>query len=279
MNVATPASLIYQVNGILFITPGGTSSKLARRGLKLVFNSYPGEHEISDTLVDYCSSRKYQHIAFIYQNTPYGIESTASFEQHAGEKGLDIVARLPYDRPDVRVIRDIVDHFQITEPPDAIFVVGLMPGVAQVIAGIRRLGVTQPILATEDVDDDQYLQIAGSAAEGTVIPSAFPLNSPRPEVADFAQRFQALHHKPPSSWAAQGYDAVKLLAFAVQSANSADPTMVADALRQIRDWPGVTGLHTFNTEGEVVGKTMVLKQVQNGRFVFLEEAASAGGGQ
>lgn len=277
LNVTMPASLIYQVNGLLFITPGTAGSKMARRGFGLVFNSYNTEREIYGSLAAYCSRRKAQRIVLVYQNTLSGIEATEAFEERAGELGLDIVARLPYDRPDRRVIRNMVTSLEYVEAPDMVLAVGLMPGVAQVIAGLRQLGVTLPIVGSADLETDQYLEIAGAAAEGTVVPSSFDLSSQRREVWDFARRFEAVYHKPPDAWAAQGYDAVKLLAFAVHQANSAVPTKVAAILSRTRDWPGVTGLHTFNAEGEVEGKPLVLKEVKNGQFVFLEEVVTQSG--
>ena len=277
MNVTLPASLIYQVNGILCITPGTTGSRLARRGFDLVFNSYHTDREISGSLADYCYRQQYRHMVLVYQNTSHGVVLAEAFEERAGELGIDVVARLPYDRPDPRVIRDMAASLQYVETPDAIFVVGLMPGAAQVIAGLRQSGVSLPVMASDDLETDLYPQIAGAAAEGTIVPSSFDRNSPRSEVSDFYRRFETLYHKSPDTWAAQGYDAMKLLAFAVHRAGSAVPTQVAATLRQIKDWPGVAGSYTFNADGEAVGKPVVLKQVVNGQFVYLEEVIPGSG--
>jgi branched-chain amino acid transport system substrate-binding protein len=274
-HVTQTASLIYQVNSILFITPGTTAFRSSRQGFDLVFNSYHTEEEIIGSLVYYCSRRNYQRIALAFQNTPYGSGLADLFENRAGELGMDIVARLPYDRPDPRVIRHMVETLHETEGVDVLFAAGLLPEIARVIGSMRRWGMTLPIVGVDDLDDDLYVEVAGRAAEGTVVPSSFDLSSPRPEVAAFARSFEVLHGKLPDPWAAQGYDAVNLLAFAIKQAGSSVPAKVAAALSRTRNWVGVTGPHTFNEEREAVGKPLVLKQVRDGKFVFLEEVVPA----
>lgn len=274
-HVILTTSLIYQVNSILFITPGTTGFRSTRRGLGLVFNSYHTEQEIIGSLVGYCERSNYYRMAVAFQNTPYGSGLADIFENRAGERGMEILARLPYDRPDQRVIRHMVEVLNNSERVDALFIAGLMPEIAQVIASLRHLGMNLPIVGIDDLDTELFLEVAGKAAEGTVFPSTFDPGSPRPEVAEFSRRFEALYGKPPDPWAAQGYDAVKLLAFAVRQAGSAVPARVAAVLRRTRGWVGVTGSHTFNEQGEVVGKSLVLKQAKEGQFVFLEEIAPA----
>jgi ABC-type branched-subunit amino acid transport system substrate-binding protein len=50
---------------------------------------------------------------------------------------------------------------------------------------------------------------------------------------------------------------------------------VAEALRTMKDWNGLTGAFTFDSHGDVVGQSMVKVLVREGRFVFLDEAALA----
>jgi len=270
-HVTEAASLIYQVNSILFITPGTTAFRSTRQGFNLVFNSYHTREEIIGSLVSYCKRSHYQRIALVFQNTPYGSGLADVFENLAGEADMEVVARLPYDRPDPRVIRQMAASLRESEGADVAFVAGLMPEVAHVVASLRRLGMDLPLVGVDDLDAEEYPEIAGAAAEGTVIPSSFSPSSPRPEAVSFARHFDARYGAPPDSWAAEGYDAVNLLAFAIRQAGSAVPSKVAGVLGKTKGWLGVTGSHSFNALGEVVGKPLVLKQVREGKFVFLEE--------
>ncbi len=92
---------------------------------------------------------------------------------------MNTVARLPYDRPNPRVVRDMASSLQRSEAPDALFVADLMPGVARVGGELRRLGPNAPTVEIDNTDTDQYMEIEGEAAEGAAIPSALDLKSPR----------------------------------------------------------------------------------------------------
>ena len=105
--------------------------------------------------------------------------------------------------------------------------------------------------------------------------TSFSTDIPRPEVQQLNRKFQQRHGTLPDLDAAYGYDAVKVLAFAMTKAGTVEPDKVADALRSIKDWPGVTGPHTFDAKGDVPSKPVVLKVVRNGVLRFL--SAQAGG--
>ena len=65
------------------------------------------------------------------------------------------------------------------------------------------------------------------------------------------------------------------MAFAIEKAGSTIPNEVATALHSVEDWPGVTGSHTFDENGDVVVKHIVLQVVQDARFEYLAETLPA----
>ena len=90
---------------------------------------------------------------------------------------------------------------------------------------------------------------------GSVAPAPFHyalgLAEDGPEkTRQFVVSFRELYGKYPDTWAAQGYDAVMLLAAAMEKATSSNPQKIAQALRSM-EWLGVTGLHKFDENGDV----------------------------
>ncbi|MFW5855412.1 MAG: hypothetical protein ACOCW9_08770 [Thermodesulfobacteriota bacterium] len=63
---------------------------------------------------------------------------------------------------------------------------------------------------------------------------------------------------------ALGYDAVMVLADAVQRAGSADTGCICQALSRTRSFPGVTGDITFDPQGDPV-KPAVMVRIAEGR--------------
>src|SRR5690606_19496880 len=91
---------------------------------------------------------------------------------------------------------------------------------------------------------------------------------PRPEARTFREAFEARYGQVPDSWAARGYEAVHVLAQAMEAADSAAPEAVAAMLRETDQFRGVTGALGFDEKGDVVGKRLVTAIVSDGRFVY-----------
>jgi len=99
----------------------------------------------------------------------------------------------------------------------------------------------------------------------------FDPDSDRQVVKRFVTAFQEAYQAVPTSYAALGYDAVGLLAAAIEKADTFERASVADGLRNLGKWTGVCGVHELSETGDDLGGFVVLKQVQNGALVCLYE--------
>lgn len=68
-------------------------------------------------------------------------------------------------------------------------------------------------------------------------------------------------------FAAQGYDAVMMLAEAMKKANSSDPTVFKEALAKTKDFKGVTGTITFDENREPIKSPVYLQEVKDSQFI------------
>ena len=66
-------------------------------------------------------------------------------------------------------------------------------------------------------------------------------------------------------YAADAYDAVKLLADAIESVGNSGPK-IKDYLYGVKDYPGAGGITTFDEDGAVV-KPVMFKKFENGEFI------------
>lgn len=92
-------------------------------------------------------------------------------------------------------------------------------------------------------------------------------DSDNPVSRDFVSRYGNLAEL--SGDMALGYDAVMLLADAVERAGSLDRAAIRDALAATDGFEGVTGRFTFNEQGDPV-KAAVILEIEHGRTRFLE---------
>ena len=144
------------------------------------------------------------------------------------------------------------------------------PFAAATIARLRVRGVDLPIVATHGLDDGQAIRLDRAALEGVVF-TTFGFAEPGSEMDELAERYRALTgRRPDSSVAALGYDAVRVLEYAVMEASSTRPALVAASMR---------GLEAFGATGKIVypergGRnpevSVALVQVEDGRLVLLD---------
>lgn len=266
--ISVPTSTIYQRAGILMLSPASTSPELTAHDDPLVFRSIPSDALIGSEMARYAENKGYQRIAVFYEDDAYGRGLANAFETSAAELQLHVMDRISL-YADQTELQNIAERWRLLGV-QAVFMAETMPDAAGIIQDFRRVGMDWPILGGDGLDSEQLLKL-GKDAEGTVVASIYnPENNQNPLIAPFEQQFQQKFSRIPGKWAAQGYDAVKLLAYAVKQANSVDPVKVAEVLRRVENWRGVTGFHTYQGSGDVTGMEIVKKMVVGGRFQYRE---------
>jgi branched-chain amino acid transport system substrate-binding protein len=155
--------------------------------------------------------------------------------------------------------------------PDGIYLAGYYSDMAQALREIRRLPRSPIILSTSSFGNPKTLESAGRAAEGVIFPAiVFDPESEDPAVARFVRSFRTRFGSNPDLWAAHGYDSVLIACEAMRRSGGAVPEKIAQALAEIRDFPGASGTVSFDSEGDVV-KYPRAYIVHEGRFILYRD--------
>ena len=267
--IAIPASRIYERAGILFISPGSSGDKLTEGGGELTFRTLQNNSDQGRQICSYARRQGLKSIAVYYIKNEYGTDLANHFEQQCREMNVQIADRRSYRMGGdnyASVMHDWASllHF------DAIFLAGSLPESAQIVRDARQAGIQVPIFGAAGLDSVQLIELGGRDVEGVVVFSQFSHQTQRDEVSAFVKAYRARFDALPDSSAAQGYDTLMLLARAMREARSGVPTRIADALRGVRDFKGVTGTFSIGKTGDVIGKPMTPLVVREGRFQLLE---------
>lgn len=276
--VTVPASAIYDLSGLLMVAPTATDPELTAHGYQRVFRATFTDDEVGRQMAEYAARQGYERIGIYYIRSDYGRNLANAFEERASDLGLTVPARRSYE-PDspaggdsfgaaLRGWQDI--------GLDAIFLAGEVPSAARVIVAARELGITVPILGGDAMSSPELITVGGSAAEGTVVATAFHPDEPRQEVRRFTIAFERRYAVAPDAGSALGYDVVRLIADAIDRAGSTLPDSIASALHSLHDWRGVTGSFTFDSAGNLVGRPIAKMVVRGGEFVYLPDSTPAG---
>lgn len=266
--VAVPASSIYAKAGLVMISPGATAPKLTQKQYKTVFRNIPSDQSIADRMARFARSAGYRNMAIFYADDEYGRGLANAFEDGAAANGIGIIDRMSFyeDATELKRVAAMWKTLHI----DAVFVADVMPSGAEFIKKLRETGLNVPILGGDGLDSERLIEIAGSDAEGTIVPAIFNPDDPRKQTQQFVEKFKSRYQTVPGKWAAQGYDAVRLLAEAIRKSGSTAPSQIAEALRTLKDWPGAAGNLTFSQTGDVENQQVVMKIVRDGRFEYVK---------
>jgi branched-chain amino acid transport system substrate-binding protein len=275
--VSVPAAAIYDLAGMVMLSPASTDPELTGNQYRRVFRGTFTDREVGRQMATFARDRGYGRVAVYYVRSDYGRGLANAFEEKAATMGVRIAARNSYEavgEPNVLGIREVLKEWKAMEF-DAIFIAGEVPHAAEFVAEARRGGITVPIFGGDAMGTPQLTTIAGAAAEGVIVATAFHPDATRPEVRRFVEAFQRRFGRRPDVAAALGYDGVRVLADAMQRAQSTVPDKVAGALHDTRDWKGVTGSFSFNPQGDLVEKPVQLMVVRDGRFEYYTPPATA----
>lgn len=271
-DITMAVSITYSYNDVLFMAPFTTSFELThQKGFRYIFRCIQSDEKIGRQLAEYAVQQGYKRVMAYFGNSTYGLNLANAFEKHAARLGCFVVDRLSYDyTADAVFFRKDLYNWKKNYTFDAIFLAGTIPQAPIFIREARAMGINVPIFSGPALDSPLLATLAGSSAEGVVTLTAYSPGDTQPEVPVFNKAFENRYNAVPDQYAAQAYDAVKLLAFAMQKAGSTVPGKVAQTLYNIKDWVGVTGVHTFDDNGDVVSKPMDFQVIRNGKFEFLK---------
>lgn len=267
--VSIPASAIYEQSGLTMLSPASTAPELTQNNYQYIFRNLPGDDEIARQLAEYLAGQGLRRLVIYYSADAYGIGLANSFEEEAKQQGITIVDRFNY-YSSMKELKRLHSRWQAFGF-DGIFIASSLPGGAQFITDAGQIGVHGPFAAGDALDSPKLADIGGKGVEGTVVGSVFDPGSDSPEVQRFVAAFRETYSEIPTSDAALGYDAVRMLAAAIEKAGRQDRASIADGLRNLGRWQGVCGVHELSATGDDLGDLVVIKQLQDGEFIFLEK--------
>jgi branched-chain amino acid transport system substrate-binding protein len=258
---------IYREAGLVELSPGSTNPNVCK-GSDWTFRNIYEDTFQGRSLANYVKDKlRLERIAIFYDNDDYGIGLKDAFVEEAKRIGLKIVATESYERDTTDFHPQLIRFKKLK--PDAIFISGLYTQGALIAAQARELGMRQQLLGADGLLSSDYIKIAGSAAEGTILTCPFLFELGGAQTKEFVRNFEREYGMKPDCWAALTYDAVGIAAKAIQAVGE-DRRAIRDYLAKMTEphlgYSGVTGLTFFDEHGDCK-KPIHVAIVKDGKFV------------
>ena len=266
-HVTLAAASIYENSEMLMITSMITTPKLTQSGYNYIFRNIPSDERMGEEMAKFAKSRGHKRMAIYYADTEYGKELANSFEDSAESIGVKIVDRTTQSVDDHMFDRTMKRWKALNF--DGVFVADHMPSAVEFILEFKEAHPEIPIVGTNGLDDPDFIDILGAAAEGAVMATLYNPGDQNPKLKQFVEEFKGYYDRDPNAHAVQGYETLKLLAGALELADNPTPSETAEALRSMKQWPSLTGVLNVEENGDVTGKVIHMKIVKNGEFGYL----------
>lgn len=246
---------------------------------KWVFKTPQTDRMAAEKVFEDMKKRGLTKVALLSETSGFGQSGKKESEAMAGKYGITFVANETYGPKDTDISPQLT-KIRNTAGVQAVFVFGFGQGPAIVTKNYRQLGITLPLYHAHGVASDEFLKLAGPAAEGIRLPSPAQLvpellaaNDPqKPVVTAYERAYKAKYNADVSTFGGYAYDGLMLAIDAMKRANSADKAKVRDAIESTKGLALTSG--TFNMSAtDHMGLDLSafrMLDVKNGKWVFAQ---------
>jgi branched-chain amino acid transport system substrate-binding protein len=263
--VTIPASRIYHDAGIPQVSVS-TNPKFTRQGHRTAFRIMADDDRQGAMLGEYTARQLgLKRVAVVDDRTAYGQGLADAFAASAKRAGAAIVRREYVSDKDFD-FRAVLTLLKAAKP-EALFFAGYDAQAGPLARQMKDVGLDVILLGGETMNTAKFLELAGAAAEGHIASTPGAALSTRPQGRAFAERYRKRYKQEIGLYAPYFYDAVMVLAAAMQKAGTPDPAKYLPELRRIRH-TGVTSDIEFEENGDLKHARLSIFRVQSGKWVL-----------
>lgn len=235
----------------VLLSPSSMSERLSREA-RHFYRLAPSDHLAGNTMADFLARnvKGVETVVVVAEDELFLEGFDEGFRPTFEGRGGSVVAAQVLSR-DAGEREAQIDRV-VEVNPDAVYLAGYGPRVAELIQGLRSESYRGQILAMQTFAAPSAIQQLGDKAVGVLLThSVFGPEATNEEAKEFSQKYRENFGGEPDVFAAEAYDAMRVLALAMEGR----PPVASEVRRglrdEIKDYPGVTGTLEFNEAGAV----------------------------
>ena len=212
---------------------------------------------------------RYKNIALLYSNNDWGVGHYSSIKPEIEKLKGNIVAEETYLMEDTDFRTKLLKIK--SNNPEAVFLLAVAKNAGIILKQAKELGIKAQFFGIQSLQGQDLISIAGEAANGVIYSYSFdPQTTKDPKIKSFVEKYKTKYNEEPTSYVAEGYDALDLIVKAVNECKEVNIDCMKTKLSEVKDYPGMLGSLTFDKNGDVYYPYFI-KTVKNGQFVKYEE--------
>lgn len=275
-SIAIRVSGIYEQAKLLHLIVGATASNLTEHDFTYLIRTITDVKQAVGQLAKAAPRTKdgLLKYALVWDSKYRSNEMAYGFQISQNENNSELVYQKQYESESVN-IRYIVDELR-TAIPDIIFFSGSPEHIGEFIKITRNLGIDIPIALVSKAMNEIKKSAGENAMRNLIYLDFYDKNAENKENVYFVRKFFARFGKFPDTWAAQGYDALNMLANASRKTHSTFALDLASAIKLSPPWHGANGTYNFDRKGELSSKPVYVRLLNGDgeQETFLSYAAT-----
>jgi len=256
--------------GVPVVAPANTAEGIPQIGDCVFRTSAEETQVIPGAITTAVADQGIESAAVIYAssdefNETGGKTMISAFE----EEGVDVTGSATFATGETNFQAQLTQLLRGN--PDALAVAAYTPEAILIVEQARRLGFDGPIVGNKGFSGSGVIDEVGQAGGTLIVGAQYHANAPTTGNEEFVAAYQEEFGEEPDEFAALAYDAIKLIAAGAENAGAdADPRQLCEGIAEVETIDGVTGMLTFDDEGDVSTEGVALLSVDGAPFELIE---------
>lgn len=225
------------------------SIKIVKPVKKYAFKTPATDRMACQKIFEYLKGKQLTNVALISGNGGFGKSMRGQCKDVSADYGINIVADETYGPKDTDMTSQLTKIKSMSNV-QAVVNPGFGQGPAIVTKNFKQLGMTQTLVQSHGVASKKFIELTGNASEGVivasppvVIASLLEDSDPIKKIAlDYIDAYETKYNSPVSTFGGYAYDALNLVVNAINTAKSAEPKAIRNALEETKDFAGLNGI-------------------------------------
>lgn len=216
-------------------------------------------------------------VGTITVETAFGESGKEQLEAQAAKFGIELVQKETFGAKDTDMTAQLTKIR--SAQPQAIICWGTNPGPAVIAKNVQQMNIKIPLYQSHGVASPKFVELAGDAAEGILLPTGkilvaqqLPDKDPQKAVLlNYIEQFEKRFQMPVSGFGGYAYDAIRMLAAALPGTDG-NKEKLRDNLEQLKGLVGISGVFNFSpTDHNGLGPdAFVMVKIEKGGWKLLE---------
>jgi branched-chain amino acid transport system substrate-binding protein len=229
-------------------------------------------------LYEFMKRQGIRKIAILTVSNAYGDSGREQLLEQAPGAGLQVVADEKFGAKDADMTPQLTKIRGLN--PEAIVCWGTNPGPAVVAKNMQQLGLKIPLYQSHGVASKKFIELAGTAADGIILPTgkiliakSLPDNDPqKPVLLKYITDYEAKYKSAVSGFGGYAWEGLDMVVMALQKVG-ADRAKIRDEIENVNGYVGISGIFRMSPQdhnGLSKDEAFVMVRIVNGDWQILK---------